>query len=68
MTLTGYQQLIQATTGCTDDDAPVIEEVMRVRHPTLDNIDRPTFRRLARTAQEALAILREQGLWEGTFR
>lgn len=40
------------------EDTPQIEDVMRTQHSTLDHLDHPRFRRLARLAWEAVKELR----------
>jgi hypothetical protein len=54
MTLSGYQGSIVTCTGCTPKEAPLVEELMRLRFPTLDNLRAPEFKREARTALRAL--------------
>jgi len=56
--LPGYQRSIWKATGCTLEDASVIEEVMRVETPTLDHLDKRAFTQKARAAQKDLIYLR----------
>ena len=54
-----YLKLIRESCDCDTQEAKVIERIMRVERPTLDSLDRPTFRRLARRSHEVLKELRK---------
>lgn len=56
-----YQGLIAEKTGITDPDAlALLEEFMRVKHPTLDGLTRPAFTRLAREMAAAAREVTEE--------
>ena len=46
------------------EDTPQIEEVMRTQHSTLDHLDHPTFRKLARMAWRVVRDLRQDRTYE----
>lgn len=55
-----YTRGIMEATGCDELTAAVVEELMRVSHPTLDGLRRPAFAALAREAHEARALLADE--------
>jgi hypothetical protein len=48
--MTDYHRMIIDATKCPTERAADVEEIMRVRHSTLDNLRRGEFRREARIA------------------
>ena len=71
VTMSAYSEMIQADTGCTPEDAPKLEVVLRdfvVGHP-LDGLTRAEFRRRAREAltlwqnEQALFTQHFQAVW-----
>jgi len=48
--LSGYQKIIAEGSGCSPDEAEKLENIIRVRHPTLDHLTRQELLSLARTA------------------
>lgn len=52
--------IMDAVVGIDADEAAVVEELMRVEHPTLDHLDSRRFNRLARDSKMALDILRHE--------
>lgn len=65
--MSSYQQAIIEDTGCTPNDAPMIEHIMRedIFHSTLDWQSRAELRRAARTAATILA--EDRPLYEEYF-
>lgn len=59
--MSGYTELIIRATGAPGEDAAEIEELMRLTTGgTLDHLTRQRFDALAREAEAALTILREE--------
>jgi hypothetical protein len=56
--LTGYELSIVEVTGCEPQDAPAIEELMRIKFGTLDSLHIDEFDEHAKVCFEALKILR----------
>lgn len=52
------EDVLPADPNIRPEDTFQIEEVMRTQHSTLDHLDHPTFRRLARLCWEAVKELR----------
>ncbi len=51
-----YARLIVELTGCTPDEAPLVEGLMRCIYSTLDGLDRARFRREARASLKAARL------------
>ena len=49
-----YTELIMRLAGATAEEAPLVEEGMREMRPTLDGLDRDSFRSEARIVLNAL--------------
>lgn len=56
--LKGYQKLIQESTGCTNEEAGEIEEIMRhdIFHSTLDWVPKDRFVEAANQAYEMMKL------------
>lgn len=58
MSVSHYAQTIAEDLGVTRNEAAVIEEVLRVEHPTLDHMSRAQLAREARVSQQVLEEMR----------
>jgi hypothetical protein len=61
--MSGYAASIIEATGCKPEDVEQVEEIMRASMPTLDHLTKREFNSLARSAAEALPILRSEGMY-----
>ena len=66
--MSGYEKDIVEVTGCSPDDAAMVEHIMReeIFHSTLDWQTAAQFNRAARKAAKILAA--DRGIYEEYFR
>lgn len=58
--MSAYAHIIAEGLGIDETEACVVEQVLRVEHPTLDHLTRADLVRGAREAQEVLAYFRAE--------
>lgn len=59
--MSAYTDFIREATCCTASDAAIIEQLVRVDHPTLDHLDAATLALEAHVGASMLATLRAEG-------
>ncbi len=55
-----YHDMIITDTKCPATEAPLVDDIMREIHPTLDGLSRAEFRRAARKAYRTYHAYKEQ--------